>query len=445
MTTAVSKTDEKARAGTPTASASEGTTLVELLYDPQSRTTSFAVWRDDAWTIERDFIRESGERLVPFSPENNLIKNEVIVLPSTPAEYGSKNELLGEIESFIHRYVDLEPSFKSVASHYVLLTWIYDAFNELPYLRFQGDFGTGKTRALLIIGSLCQRAFFASGASTVSPIFHILDAFGGTLIFDEADFRFSDERAEIVKILNNGNVRGMPVLRSVINRHREFNPTAFHVFGPKVVATRGTYSDQALESRFVTEEMVRRRLRSDVPINMPPGWKEEARVLRNKLLLYRFRHLHTTRISDGLNSPDISARLNQMFVPLLSVVEDESVRRGIAELARRYDLDRKTERGLEIEAQLLEIIRDLSAEREEKTIALDAITKLFIKRHGAEYNRPIANRWIGSRLRHQLHLALYKSHGVYVLPLTDETKLQSLYTHYGIDRTTSEDDTTIDE
>ena len=26
------------------------------------------------------------------------------------------------------------------------------------------------------------------------------------LIFDEADFRFSDERAEIVKILNNGNL-----------------------------------------------------------------------------------------------------------------------------------------------------------------------------------------------------------------------------------------------
>jgi hypothetical protein len=46
---------------------------------------------------------------------------------------------------------------------------------------------------------------------TISPIFHTLDAFKGTLIIDEADFRFSDERAEIVKILNNGNVQGMPV------------------------------------------------------------------------------------------------------------------------------------------------------------------------------------------------------------------------------------------
>jgi tRNA A37 threonylcarbamoyladenosine biosynthesis protein TsaE len=72
--------------------------------------------------------------------------------------------------------------FENVATHYVLLTWLYDAFNELPYLRLRGDYGSGKTRALLTIGSLCYKAFFASGASTVSPTFHTLDAFRGTLM-----------------------------------------------------------------------------------------------------------------------------------------------------------------------------------------------------------------------------------------------------------------------
>jgi hypothetical protein len=150
-----------------------------------------------------------------------------------------------------------------VATYYVILTWLYDAFNELPYLRFRGDYGIGKTRALLILGSLCYKGFFASGASTVSPIFHTLDAFRGTLIFDEADFRFSDEKAEIVKILNNGNVQGLPVLRTMMNRQREFNPQAFHVFGPKIVATRGSYDDKGLESRFLTQEMGSRKLRHD--------------------------------------------------------------------------------------------------------------------------------------------------------------------------------------
>jgi hypothetical protein len=77
---------------------------------------------------------------------------------------------------------------------------------------------------LLIIGSLCYKPIFASGASTVSPIFRILDSFHGTLIVDEGDFRFSDEKAEVVKILNNGNVKGFPVLRSESDGKREFNP-----------------------------------------------------------------------------------------------------------------------------------------------------------------------------------------------------------------------------
>src|SRR5919204_69092 len=81
----------------------------------------------------------------------------------------------------------------------------------------------------------CYKAFFASGASTVSPIFHTLDAFRGTLVVDEGDFRFSDEKADIVKILNNGNVRGIPVLRTLVTPQGEFNPKAFHVFGPKLV------------------------------------------------------------------------------------------------------------------------------------------------------------------------------------------------------------------
>ena len=140
-------------------------------------------------------------RLVPFSANNNLIKNEVVLLPSEPRIYGSEAQLVADIRAFIHRYVDFGESFENVATHYVLLTWLYDAFNELPYLRLRGDYGSGKTRALLTIGSLCYKGFFASGASTVSPIFHILDAFRGTLIFDEADFRFSDSGRGLGQLL----------------------------------------------------------------------------------------------------------------------------------------------------------------------------------------------------------------------------------------------------
>jgi hypothetical protein len=320
--------------GIPTVSAVlEDRTIVELVYNREARRTLLALYIAGRWTLQPHIDVDPGLRLIPFSPQNNLIKNEVVLLPSEPMIYGSEEKLVADIQQFIHRHVDLDASFEKVATYYVLLTWLYDAFNELPYLRFRGDYGTGKTRALLILGSLCYKGFFASGASTVSPIFHTLDAFRGTLIFDEADFRFSDEKAEIVKILNNGNVRGLPVLRTMMNRQREFNPQAFHVFGPKIVATRGTYDDKGLESRFITEEMGSRHLRSDIPINLPDSFKEEARELRNKLLLYRFHRRFDVKLDESLVDPKLEPRLNQILLPLLSVVSDANLRSELRSMA----------------------------------------------------------------------------------------------------------------
>ncbi len=386
-----------------------------------------------SWTLVDRVDLNGDAPLVPFSAENNLIKNEVVLLPSEPEIYGSEKELLSDIQSFIHRYVDLSPTFEKVATYYVLLTWLYDAFNDLPYLRLRGDFGSGKTRALLTIGSLCYKAFFASGASTVSPIFHTLDAFRGTLIFDEADFRFSDERAQIVKILNNGNVRGIPVLRTMMNRQREFNPQAFQVFGPKIVATRGSYEDKGLESRFITEEMGSRQLRSDIPINLPNTFKEEARELRNKLLLYRFHRRSDAKTDESLVDPRLEPRLNQILLPLLSVVGDPNLRAELRSVALNAQAGLVAERGLLAEAQVLEILAELMAASDRASVPVADVTAGLIERYGAEYERPITNRWIGGILRRRFNLQTYKSHGVYVVPMTERTKVEMLCTRYGID------------
>jgi hypothetical protein len=431
------KTD-KTRQNIPTVSrCSPDGTLIELLYQPEKRRTAFAVWRDARWTIQQRIETDHGEPLVPFLPENNLIRNEVVLLPSEPQIYGSEEKLLSDIRSFIHRYIDLSPTFEKVATYYVILSWLYDAFNELPYLRLRGDFGTGKTRALLVIGSICYKPFFASGASTVSPIFHTLDAFRGTLIFDEADFRFSDEKAEIVKILNNGNVRGLPVLRTIMNRQKEFNPQAFQVFGPKIVATRGRYDDKGLESRFITEDMGARRLRGDIPINLPDGFGEEARELRNKLLLYRFHRRFEVKLDPDLADPKLEPRLNQILLPLLSVIRDPQLRADLRSVALEAQANLVAERGLLAEAQVLEILAELMATTERAVVPVADVTGGLIERYGGEYDRPITNRRIGGILRKRLNLQTYKSHGVYVVPTSERTKVELLCERYGVNVITS--------
>jgi hypothetical protein len=410
-----------------------GGEIVEMVHHPDRKASGFVVWDGKAWREEARLQVDTFHTLVPYSPQNNLIKNEVVLLPSAPEDYGSEEDLSAEVQAFIHRYTDLSPLFEKVASYYVLLSWVYDRFNELPYLRFRGDPGTGKTRSLLTVGSLCYKPIFASGASTVSPLFRILDAFRGTLIIDEGDFRLSDERAEVVKILNNGNARGFPVLRSEPTRKGEFNPRAYAVFGPKLVATRGFFEDRALESRFLTEEMGRSDLRRDIPISLPDEFKDEALRLRNKLLLFRFRNHHRAAVPEGLVDWSIEPRLNQIFVPLLSIVEDPAIRAELRDLARQYNGELATERGMDTEARVLEVIRDLLASPAAPPLSIKEITRVFADRHAAEYERKITTKWIGRIVRKGLGLSAEKSHGVYLIPTSETAKLPRLYERYGIE------------
>lgn len=405
--------------------------ILEMLYDPEAGETRFALWHDGAWTIKESHTVNPVYRLVPYSPTNDLIKNEIVLLPKTPEEYGSEDQLLADVRSFIYRYVDVSPLYEEIASHYVLFTWVYDGFNELPYLRVRGDFGTGKTRFLLAVGSLCYKAILASGASTVSPIFRLLEVFRGTLVMDESDLRFSNEKAELVKILNNGNVRGFPVLRSDANNKGEFNPHAYHVFGPKIVATRGDFEDRALESRFLTEDMGSGQLRDDIPINLPPEYKSEALTLRNKLLLFRFRNFKRHPASAHLVDRSLEPRLNQIFVPLLSIIEDPRAQEKLRAVARQCQRDLVSDRGLSSEAQILEVMQDLLALPGTR-LSIKEIADRFTDLYAEEYKHKITPKWVGYIVGKRLRIKAQKSHGSFVVPESERPKIQLLFQKYGL-------------
>ncbi|MBV8543914.1 MAG: hypothetical protein JO093_13620 [Acidobacteria bacterium] len=416
----------------PTASAKlpDGQ-LAEMVFDPVERRTRFVVGNGDAWGYEEAVSLSPAERLVPFSPGNNLVKHQVVLFASEPEEYGNEAALVSGIREFIRRYVDLNEEFEEIATYYVLFTWIYDAFDEVPYVRVRGGYGSGKTRFLLTVGSLCRLPIFASAASTVSPLFRLLDAFRGTLILDEGDFRYSDEKSEVVKILNNGNARGFPVLRTEVSRQKEFDPRAYHVFGPKLVATRGFFQDKALESRCLTEDMRGGPLRPGMPLNLDDRFRDEALRLRNQLLLYRLRHFHDVRAL-VVGTGDLEPRLTQVFGPLLSVIEDPSARERISASLQKFNEELKDERAESVEAELLAVVRDLVARGPEQSLTVKEITTEFLARHGDEYERRATPRWIGSILRRRLGLRPSRNTGTFSLSPEEIAKLQALYARYGI-------------
>ena len=404
-------------------------TMIELLYDADKGETCLVHCPPSGTpTLESQINPTGNESLVPYAPGNNLLTSGCVLLPSAVGEYTDKASLLAEIKAFIHVYVDLSPLFEDIAAHYVLLTWVHDAFNELAYLRFRGEFGTGKTRALLAIGSLSYKAFFASGASTVSPIFHILHEFGGTLVLDEADLRFSDATADLTKILNNGNMKGLPVLRTMTNRHRDLTPTAFKVFGPKLIAMREHFADEALESRFLTEETGQRPMRNDISIHLPDSMKLEALHLRNKLLAWRFAERNHVAIDPTRAIAGISPRGNQTALALLSLIDDPAIREAIGTHLAMGEARAAAKRNSLPHIAMVGVLDRMFRSTPTPYLPLADVARQF--NQGETAAMPIKS--VGHLVRTRLGLETTKTRGVYVIPTTEKGKVQAMATRYGL-------------
>jgi hypothetical protein len=85
-----------------------------------------------------------------------------------------------------------------------------------------------------------------------------------------------------------------------------------------------------------------------------------------------------------------------------------------------------------VEAQVLEILGELMATSQRPVIPIADIVAGLIERYRDEYERPITPRWIGSILRRRLNIRAFKRHGVYVVPMTQRSKIALLCTRYGV-------------
>lgn len=403
-------------------------TLIELVYNKPKQQTQLAVFAHGQVTYH-DRLTIGGVELKPMSPRNDLLRKDVILFPSMAVDYQNEKRLLEEIQQFIHRYLDISPFFETLATYYVLLSWVYDTFNEVPYLRALGDYGSGKTRFLQVIGSLCYKPIFAGGATTVSPIFRLLDAHRGTLVLDEADFQFSDMTADIVKILNNGYAKGFPVLRTE-GQGGKFDVKTFDVFSPKIIATREKFKDKALESRFLVEVMEGRTLRDDIPLSLPPHFHAEARFIRGKLLAWRFRNYNRNILVEEVKDVAVSPRLRQIIQPLLSIIRSEDMRKELKHFVTNYNREMIADRGMSREADALAaLLRCAHAGAGE--ISIKQITDAF--NDEVEEKEAVSHKRMGWMLRERLQLKTRRTKHGYVIFLPDnKEKVALLKEKYGL-------------
>jgi hypothetical protein len=309
-----------------------GQILADMIYSNETRISEFMVSNGfgfKTWSVlfvgkDGKFCSSKNEanyKILPSGQVRELIEKNFIYFPSGVEEYENTQSLYQEIKSFIKKYVVLnDERFYDVVTGYILMTWVFERFNTVPYLRVIGDLGTGKSRLLEVVGKLCNRAILASGSISTPAVFRTLDDVQGTLVFDEADFRSSEMTDDIVKILNGGHRKDAPVVRMENVGDNKFKTKSFRVFGPKIFASRHSFSDTALESRCIPHRLFPIK-DVQVPIHLPHHFNGDTQFLRNKLLMFRFRNFYKISEDETTMNELGFPRLKQTSLALTSVMK----------------------------------------------------------------------------------------------------------------------------
>ena len=98
------------------------------------------------------------------------------------------------------------------------------------------------------------------------------------------------------------------------------------------------------------------------------------------------------------------------------------------------------ERSEAAEAQILQVIRDLVARGPEARLAIQDITREFVRRYGDEYERRVTPRWVGSLVRRRLGLKPSRSTGIFTLGPEEVARLAALYKRFGIEPAATEEE-----
>src|SRR3990172_4118912 len=145
--------------------------LVDMMFDKATQKALFA-YRNPAGDIgEAKSLDIYGTRYFP--KVDAFVRKGVVVFPSALGPLKKTSELLQIHEEHDRESILLDSSNDyAMASFYQLHSWVFDCFNELPFLRARGGKDTGKSAAMLRIGYHCYRMAKSTGIGTTASLKH---------------------------------------------------------------------------------------------------------------------------------------------------------------------------------------------------------------------------------------------------------------------------------
>jgi hypothetical protein len=340
--------------------------------------TEYAIYAelpDNNWELRTE---ATFDNYVPMPADKNPLTT-----PHAPLEYESEEALWNDVRAFIYKHLDLiNPKGYHVLTAWVFSTWVAELFDFTAYLGFLGREAVGKTRALEVLNELCFRAWFTTGLTTAT-LFRLVERFNPTLLLDEAEFLNTQERKELINLLNAGQRRGLMIPRMTGEHYDDVE--LFGVYCPKAIS--GTERlKKTTRSRMITFNMTKNT--RPVPKTID---KQEGAMLRSKLLMWRFHKLSRLRSNLSLKErialseevkattefPELepfSGRSYELIYPLMYVAPTPHARKTITDFATELEHAKTREEKTQLSNLVFEAITKLEPRATRGLIHLRDIT-----------------------------------------------------------------------
>ncbi len=336
-----------------------GSAIFEQIQDTTG-THKYAIYEqmpDNTWRTDHRF---EYENFIPLA-------KTPLTHPPPPAPYESEEALYNNVKAYIHKHLDLaNPLGYDILTAFVFKTWIEELFDFTPYIGFFGREAVGKSRALEILKELCFRAWLTTGITTAT-LFRLVEKLSPTLLLDESEFLTSEEKRELIGLINAGQRRGIMIPRM---QEKSQEAEFFSVYGSKCIS--GTEQLKATTtSRMITFTMTKN-------IRVVPRTidKTESAKLRSQLLMWRFKTIaNLTAQQEPKATPEfkelepLSGRTFELFYPLYYSAP-ATARPNILEFAKELEEVKLRAEKTELSSQIFEAIINLKDTKTYKGLLL---------------------------------------------------------------------------
>ncbi len=279
-------------------------------------------------------------------------------------------QVLALLVAKVRELLDLRrPEEAPLLAVWSMATYFFPLFRAFPRLEFRGERGSGKSKALQLLAQTCF-----NGLHRVDPtpavLFRLTETLRPTLCLDEIEKLSTEDRREILAIINSGYQRGGAVDR--VEGQEERRVVSFEVYAPMALAgIRGL--NATTEERAISLVMQRGTDPSRLNADVNPADPEWARIRAGCYCLALTRFQVVRGAYEGLGCPEwLVGRERELWRPLLA----------IAELADQ-------EEGLEIREDLLKLAKAQGDERGGLSMEAEIVLELLEEELGAAASVPI--------------------------------------------------------